>query len=119
MEVTAEDLVPLVQLAYRIHDINVAKGFYDGVDTNDGAQMARFVLLGICEDAEMVEEMRYAEPRMSEKIKFPAEVEEWADSMIRRLDVAVARGFVAAGILAILAKVAYNETRPVKHGKKF
>jgi hypothetical protein len=112
-------MTELLILARRIHEINVAKGFYDGVDTNDAAQMARFVLLAICEDAEMVEEMRYPEPRMSEKIPFSAEVEEWADSMIRRLDIAVARGFISAGLAAIETKVAYNTTRPNKHSKLF
>lgn len=114
------ELAPFVTLARKLHETNRSKGFYDGIDTTDRRQMVEKVLLTVCELAEMTEELRYPEPRMSHKIPdYTAEEEEWADTLHRHLCYAVARGFIARGIGALLAKHEYNKTRPHKHGKIF
>lgn len=108
----------LEDFARDIHELNKAKGFYSAEGAKTPIQMAGKAMLIVCEVAEMVEELR--KPAVEEgKVGFPAEVEEWADVMIRALDYAEARGFTADGIQCMIAKTAYNRTRPARHGKLF
>ncbi len=118
MMVTAEDLVALVQLAHQIHEQNRSKGFYDDFDPADNKQAAIRVALIGAEVTELLEELRFPEPRQG-KTRHSAEVEEAADVFIRLLDYAAARGFAGALVAAVFEKLAYNATRPVKHGKIF
>jgi NTP pyrophosphatase (non-canonical NTP hydrolase) len=68
--------------------------------------------------SEALEEMREEVPAMSGKIPaFSTIEEEMADTVIRILDLAGTKGLRLGQ--AILAKMAYNVTRPYKHGKKF
>lgn len=70
------------------------------------------------EVSEVLEEIRLPEEVSSKKIpNFSTIEEELADVAIRLIDFAGAYDYDIAG--AIVAKMEYNKTRPIKHGKKF
>lgn len=74
------------------------------------------LMLMVTELAEAMEAYRGGNPE-SEKIPgFSKIEEELADVVIRLLDYAGGEGFDIEGALA--AKMAYNETRPYRHGGK-
>lgn len=112
-------MTDLLALARSVHANNLAKGFWDGVDMNDHAQLAVKVALIASEVFELLEELRYPEPRVG-KTGYPAEIEEWADVIIRALDYAEARGWTQQGLECVQVKATFNTTRSVRHGgKKF
>jgi NTP pyrophosphatase (non-canonical NTP hydrolase) len=74
------------------------------------------LMLMVTELAEAMEAYRRGNPE-SEKIPgFSKMEEELADVVIRLLDYAGGEGFDIEG--ALVAKMAYNETRPYRHGGK-
>lgn len=78
--------------------------------------MGEVLMLAVTELAEAMEAYRAGNP-MSEKIDgFSKVEEELADTMIRILDMAGGMGFDIEG--ALRAKMAYNKTRPYRHGGK-
>lgn len=100
-------------LARRIHEDNVAKGFYDALQVN----VSEKLMLVITELAEICEAQRHSNPA-SEKIPdFSASEEEAADVIIRMLDLCANQKWRVGA--AIFAKLAYNRTRQHKHGKLF
>lgn len=102
----------LNKTAEECHQIAVDHGFWDS-DRSLSEQIA----LQHSELSEVLEADRAGNPQ-SEKIpEFTQVEEEYADLIIRVLDTAKKRGFRLSG--AILAKMAYNKTRPYKHGKKY
>lgn len=102
----------LKQLTSRIHSDNRAKGFWD-----EERNLGETLLLVVTEIAEGFEDYRKGK-EWSDKIPhFSPMEEELADALIRIMDLAGGMGFDIWA--AVEAKLAYNKTRPHKHGKKF
>lgn len=100
------------EMADFIHEMAVAKGWWDGPDRNNGEMIA----LIHSELSEALEGLRHGNPP-SEKIpEFTAVEEELADVIVRILDLAPARGWRVAE--ALVAKVVYNAGRAYRHGGK-
>lgn len=95
-----------------VHQTAKSKGFWDE-SRSDGEAIA----LIHSEISEALEALRHGNP-FDEKCPEFLNVEiEFADAIIRIMDLAAARGWDVAG--AIVAKAAHNQTRPHKHGKQF
>ncbi len=127
-------------LAADIHEVNRSKGWWDdelvlpdkvegylraaGADEafiqqirakvmrNDGEAL----MLVVTEVAEAMEGLRHQNPPDDKVPAFSAAEAECADVVIRLMDLCHARGWRLAE--AIEAKVAFNQTRPFKHGGK-
>lgn len=95
------------------YDVAASKGFWDEPQ-DDGRQ----ICLMHAELSEALEAFRFDNPP-SEKIpEFSHAEEELADCIIRIFNFSQSKGFNVVG--AMIAKNAYNKTRPHKHGgKKF
>ena len=95
------------------HKIARSKGWYEGGDRNIGEQL----MLVVTEVAEAMEDLRVGAMTLSydsngKPCGFPIEV---ADVMIRLFDLA---GYLQIDLEgAVDEKIAFNETRPHKHGK--
>lgn len=97
-----------------IHKWAIKKGFWEnGKDRNDGEMIA----LMHSELSEALESLRHGNPPDDKIPEFNGAETELADCIIRIMDTAAARGWNVAE--AIVAKMAYNEKRPYKHGKNF
>jgi hypothetical protein len=105
----------LNDLASDIHIENCQKGFYD-----EERQPLEFHMLIVSEIAEATEEVRRGAPdkwnRDDPNGKPEGEAVEMADALIRILDYMAYRGWDIDAIVE--EKLAYNRTRPYKHGKK-
>ena len=105
------DLYEIDTLARRAHRTSVDHGFWDG-PRNKGEQIA----LMHSELSEMLEGVR--KPCHDQHCPyFTSEEIEAADVLIRLLDYAWGYGLRLTE--ATLAKMAFNESRPHKHGKNF
>ena len=105
------------KIAAQAYGDNTDRGFYDDIDSDNVRDLLSMIMLGVTEDAELVEALRRPEPQMSEKIpEFTEEEEEWADAILRRLDYGAFRGLRIAEVLE--AKMKYNRTRGHRHGGK-
>lgn len=87
-------------------------GFHER-DIDDG----RILCLIHSEISEALEALRKGNPQDEHCPAYSSLEVELADAIIRIMDYAGMRGLDVAG--AIRAKMAYNKTRPYKHGKKF
>lgn len=102
------------EVAAQIHEWAVRKGFWEhGKERNDGEMIA----LMHSELSEALEALRRGNPPDDKIPGFTGAEAELADTIIRIMDTAHARGWRVAE--AISEKMAYNEGRPHKHGKLF
>ena len=100
------------QLAQRIHQTAVDHGWWEA-DRNVGEMLA----LMHSELSEALEEWRQGKPDVYfVEGKPEGFAVELADCIIRILDTLHSRGADVQGI--VLAKMAYNDTRPYRHGGK-
>ena len=107
----------LSRLQFRAHDTAVRKGFWDGYPDKKARGMGEQIALMHSELSEALEGDRHGNPP-DEHCPEHCNVEiEFADCVIRILDTCEANGWDLCA--AINAKMAYNEGRPHKHGKRF
>ncbi len=108
----------------KIFQQNSLKGWWPKEGRNDG----ECLMLVVTEIAEMVEALRagnppstkglmVTDPTTGEQRPMTSVEEEAADAALRLMDWCAARG-VQLGA-AIVAKMEYNTTRPMRHGKAF
>jgi NTP pyrophosphatase (non-canonical NTP hydrolase) len=97
--------------AKQVHQTAKEKGWWD-TERNDGEVIA----LMHSELSEALEALRHGNPPDDKIPKFSGAEAELADVIIRIMDMAPARGWRVAE--AIVAKMAFNATRPHKHGGK-
>lgn len=96
------------------HASAVAKGFYP---VSRMPTFGESIALIHSELSEALEAARYGNPESPNLPGHSHIAEELADAVIRILDLSGHRQIDLGA--TILAKMAYNQTRPIKHGKKF
>lgn len=104
----AEEFDKIARRAYRINESN---GWWSW-DRNDGELIA----LMHSELSEALEGLRAGNSKSDKISQFLSVEEEFADVIIRIMDMAVARGYRIGD--AIEHKLLYNEQRSFKHGGK-
>jgi NTP pyrophosphatase (non-canonical NTP hydrolase) len=95
----------------KVHDNSVDKGWHKE-ERNEGEMIA----LEHAELSECLEALRHGNPPSEHIPEFTGAEEELADVVIRIMDHASAKGHRVAE--AIVAKMAFNKTRPQMHGGK-
>ena len=111
--VYAREFVELWNIqSQKAHATAIEKGWWDE-NRSDGECIA----LMHSELSEALESQRHGSPPDEHIPEFTGEEVELGDAVIRIMDFGQAKGLRIAE--AILAKMAFNQTRPHKHGKQF
>lgn len=99
------------EIQHAVHKTAVEHGWWEAP-----RPAGEVLMLMVTELAEAMEAYRKGDPESDKIPGFSKMEEELADVVIRLLDYAGGEGFDIEGALA--AKMAYNETRPYRHGGK-
>lgn len=105
-------MLSIKQLMVLCHKIAQEKGWWDKGPRNDG----ELLMLMVSELAEGYEFLRNNDGQSDHIPEFKGIEEELADVLIRVFDYAEQRGYNLPQ--ALMAKIAFNETRPYRHGGK-
>jgi NTP pyrophosphatase (non-canonical NTP hydrolase) len=113
MNLTAETLfvASFNKAASEVHATATDKGWWES-ERSDGELIA----LMHSELSEALEAIRQGNPPDDKITEFTGVEAELADCIIRIMDMAQMRGYRVAE--ALVAKAAYNKTRPYRHGGK-
>ncbi len=101
----------IAHLQEKIHRTAVEHGWWDR-----DRSIGEVLMLAVTELAEAMEAYRDGNPSSEKIAGFTKVEEELVDTIIRILDLAGGMGFDIDG--GLRAKMAYNETRPYRHGGK-
>lgn len=96
------------------YHINTNHGFED--DNGDEGQLGLKIALIHSELSEALESFRHGDPASDHIPEFTGSEEEFADAIIRIMNIAQRRGLRVAE--AMIAKQAFNSAREYKHGGK-
>ncbi len=99
------------EIQERVHRTAVEHGWWEG-----DRPVGEVLMLMVTELAEAMEAYRDGNPESDKIPGYSKLEEELADVVIRLLDFAGGEGLDIEG--AVTAKMAYNETRPYRHGGK-
>ena len=99
------------ETAAAVKAIAIEKGWWES-DRNE----AELIALMHSELSEALEGLRHGNPPSDHIPEFSAVEEEFADVIIRIMDHAAAMGYRVGE--ALEAKIAYNQSRPHRHGGK-
>ncbi len=99
------------ETAATVHALAVEKGWWQG-ERNEAESIA----LMHSELSEALEGLRHGNPPSGHIPYFSAMEEEFADVIIRIMDHAAAKGYRVGE--ALEAKIAFNRSRPHRHGGK-
>ena len=101
----------LREMQRQVHRTAVEHGWWESPRAT-----GEVLMLVVTELAEAMEAYRTGNPESDKLPGFSRMEEELADTIIRLLDLAEERGFRLEQ--AVLAKMAYNDGRPYRHGGK-
>jgi len=111
MQTLMDEHLTMAQMQAAIHKTAREKGWWD-----EPRETGTCFMLMVTELAEAMEGYREGNPHSDKIAPFSQIEEELADVIIRILDYAEANSFEIEK--ALRAKMAYNETRPYRHGGK-
>lgn len=102
------------KISDEVYKTAVEKGWYDDTGKRN---LGEAIALMHSELSEALEALRAGDIKSDKIPDYLGVEEELADCIVRIMDISRAQKWKVAE--ALLAKIAYNKSRPPKHGKKF